>query len=115
MWSNFQTNTCNKIPELGQKCLLDRPDSLPAVRSQKGTRLPKSVRPSVFELRPLFSSRDPVFMSNLDCNSAREISQTELLHLTLHVPSLVPRRIGHIIMIIKDRLGTRLTWIILGE
>ena len=37
MWSNFHINTCDKIPELGQKCLLDRPDSLPAVRSQKGT------------------------------------------------------------------------------
>ena len=36
MWSNFHTNTCDKIPELGQKCLLDRPDSLPAVQSQKG-------------------------------------------------------------------------------
>ena len=36
MWSNFHTNTCDKIPELGQKCWLDRPDSLPAVRSQKG-------------------------------------------------------------------------------
>ena len=36
MWSNFRTNTCDKIPELGQKCLLDRPDSLPAVQSQKG-------------------------------------------------------------------------------
>ena len=36
MWSNFHTNTCDKIPELGQKCWLDRPDSLPAVRSHKG-------------------------------------------------------------------------------
>ena len=36
MWYNFHTNTCDKISELGQKCLLDRPDSLPAVRSQKG-------------------------------------------------------------------------------
>ena len=36
MWSNFHTNTCDKIPELEQKCWLDRLDSLPAVRSQKG-------------------------------------------------------------------------------
>ena len=36
MWSNFYTNTCDKIPELGEKCLLDRPDSLPADQSQKG-------------------------------------------------------------------------------
>ena len=36
MWSNFHTNTSYKIPELGQKCLLNRPDSLPVVPSQKG-------------------------------------------------------------------------------
>ena len=36
MWSNFHTNTCNKIPALGRKCLLDRPDSLPTIQSQKG-------------------------------------------------------------------------------
>ena len=32
MWSNFHTNTRDNIPELEQKCLLDRPDSFPAVR-----------------------------------------------------------------------------------
>ena len=36
MCSNFHTNTCDKIPELRQKCLLKRPDSFPTVRSQKG-------------------------------------------------------------------------------
>ena len=32
----LHTNTCDNIPEPGQKCLLDRPDSLPTVQSQKG-------------------------------------------------------------------------------
>ena len=36
MWSNIYTNTCDKIPELGQKWLLDRPDSFPTIRSQRG-------------------------------------------------------------------------------
>ena len=44
MWSNFHTNTCDKIPELEQKCWLDRPDSLSPPSDLKkgwslGTRL----------------------------------------------------------------------------
>ena len=36
MLSNFYINTGDKIPELGQKCLLDRPVYLPTIWSQKG-------------------------------------------------------------------------------
>ena len=32
----LHTSTRDNIPELEQKCLFDRPDSLPAIQSQKG-------------------------------------------------------------------------------
>ena len=44
MWSNFHTNTCDKIPELGPKCLLDRPDSPRRPISKKGGVLGRATR-----------------------------------------------------------------------